>query len=483
MNESDDFRRHALIFGIGATLIPASGILLLPLYVNYLSAEQFGTLEIVNQISNVLCICFLSSGVYHATGTFYLQAKDAKERGSIATTVLLLYLAAIGIGSLLVVPLLGCYGGFFGVDDFSLLLFGLGGTLIVSTLEIPYVLMRCRMESFRFVTVTFLQFLIRVFGTIIAVAWLGCGIWGVLAMYWISGLLFVLILFFFEFRRGTVWPDFVMLGPMFVFAIPFLPAGLCTFIQMNGDRFFLAREFDLPTVGLYALAWKIAGCVAMLSALPMQRVWLVRQYEVLPTPDGPVRASRFCSLIVAVQLFVGLGVSLFCRELLMLIGKEEYWKAAELIPLLVLADVFLYANYFFEGPLFVYRRTVLKFLNALAATVAVLVLFTVLVPRYGGFGAATATILGNIILAAGSLILTRKIYRIDYAWLTLVWMLGLAAVVVWLGRYVDTLFALERIVMFESTALQILALVPVSAMKIVLLGVWLALVVRFQRLS
>ena len=480
--ESDDFRVHALIFGVGAMLIPVSGVLLLPLYVNYLSAEQFGTLEIVNQISNVLCICFLSAGIYHATGTFYLQAKDTKERGSIAATVLLLYLAAIGVGSLLMIPLLGRYGGFFGVDNFSLLLFGLGGSLVVSMLEIPYVLMRCRMESVGFVTVAFLQFLMRVFGTIIAVAWLGYGVWGVLAMYWISGLLFVAILFVREFSRGggTFRPDFSLLGPMFVFAIPFLPAGICTFIQMNGDRFFLALWFDLETVGLYALAWKIAGCVAMLSTLPMQRVWLVRQYEVLPTPHGPVRASRFCTIIVAVQLFVGLGVSLFCRELLMLIGKEEYWKAAELIPLLVLADIFLYANYFFEGPLFVYRRTALKFLNAMVATAAVLILFSVLVPCYGTFGAATATILGNLILAAGSLILTRKIRQIDYAWFTMFWMLTLAATAVLLGQRIDAYFELDQIAKLDGIGARLLTLLPLAATKIALLGVWGVMVVRFR---
>jgi O-antigen/teichoic acid export membrane protein len=322
--------------------------------------------------------------------------------------------------------------------------------------------------------------LLRVFGTIIAVAFLGLGVGGVLAMYWISGLLFVLVLFVREFLLGTVRPNFSLLKPMFVFAIPFLPGGLCTFIQINGDRFILAFWFDLETVGLYALAWKIAGCAAMLSALPMQRVWLVRQYEVLPTPEGPREAAKWCSLIVVVQLFVGLGVSLFCRELLMLIGKEEYWKAADLIPLLVLADVFLYANYFFEGPLFVYRRTSLKFLNALTATVAVLCLFTVLVPRYGGFGAATATVLGNVILAVGSLILTRKIRQIDYAWLALAWMLGLAVIVVWLGRYVDTFFDLQRMVTFDSIGKRLLALVPVTVTKIALLGGWVALVVRFR---
>ena len=481
--ESDDFRGHSLVFGVGAMLIPVSGVLLLPLYVNYLSAEQFGTLEIVNQIANILCVCFLSTGVYHATGTFYLQAKDTGERGSIAATVLFLYLSAIGVGSILAIPLLGCYGGFFGVDNSSLLLFGLGGSLVVSMLEIPYVLMRCRMESVRFVTVTFLQFLMRVFGTIIAVAWLGYGVWGVLAMYWISGLLFVAILFVREFRRGggTFRPDFSLLGPMLVFALPFLPAGICTFIQMNGDRFFLAWCFNLETVGLYALAWKIAGCVALLSALPMQRVWLVRQYTVLPLPNGPDRAAKFCTLIVAVQLFVGLGVSLFCRELLMLIGKEEYWKAAELIPFLILADVFLYTHYFFEGPLFVYRRTGLKFLNSLVATIAVLILFSVLVPLYGGFGAATVTILGNLILVAGSLILTRKIRRINYAWFTLLGMLVLAAATVYLGQRIDAYFDLERIMTLDGIGARLLALIPVTVTKITLLGVWTAQVVIFCR--
>ncbi len=480
MTDSDDLRKHAIIFGVGSMLIPISGVLLLPLYVNFLSTEQFGTLEIVNQISNVFCICFLSVGVYHATGTFYLQAVNEQERRRVAATVLLLYLTAIGCGSLLAVPLLRQYGGLVGMDDFSLLLFGLGGNLIVSTLEIPYVLMRCRMESFGFVLVTFLQFLIRVIGTIIAVAWLGLGIWGVLAMYWISGLLFAALLFAREFRQGSVRPDFMLLGKMFGFAIPFIPAGLCTFIQMNGDRFFLVRYDNLQTVGLYALAWKIAGCVAMLSALPLQRVWLVRQYEVLPTPEGPDQAGRWFSLITATQLFVGLGVSLFCRELLMLIGKEEFWKAAELIPILILADVFLYANYFFEGPLFVYRRTGLKFLNALVATVLVLCFYALLIPEFGGAGAATATVLGNLVLAVGSLILTRKIRRIHYAWLTLVWMLGLAFLVYLSGRQIDRFFDLEQITLIESFGERFAKLLPGVAAKALLLVAWGGLIVRFR---
>ncbi len=478
---NDSFRRHALIFGAGAMLIPASGVLLLPLYVNYLSAKELGTLEIVNQIATFLCICFLSSGVYHATGTFYLQAKDENERRSVAVTVWILYLLAIALGSTLAVPLLLTYGDRFGVDDSRLLFSAVGGNLVVSMLEIPYVLMRGRMESLGFVVVTFLQFLIRVLGTIVAVAWFGCGVWGVVAMYWVSGLLFVVILYFREFRRGTVLPDWGMLGKVFFFAIPFLPGGICTFIQMNGDRFFLARYCGLDTVGVYSLAWKLAGCVAMLSALPMQRVWLVRQYEVLPSDDGPVTAGRWCSLITAAQIFVGLLLALFCRELLILIGKEEFWPAASLIPILVLADIFLYLSYFFEGPLFVKRRTGLKFLNGLIATTATVGLFILLIPRFGEFGAAVSTLLGYLLLSSGALLMSQRILTIRYEWGTLAWLFVSSVAVYLLARQVDVLFPPERIVLTPNIGERLMLMFPPVMYKLILLGVWGALVVRFKR--
>ena len=418
--------RHATIFGIGGMLIPVSGVLLLPLYVNYLTPEEFGTLEIVNRIANVLCICCLSAGVYHATGTFYLQAKDERQRSSIASTLLLFYLIGAVIGLVVLLPLTGVFSRFFGVDDFSLLLFAIGGNLVLSTLEIPYVLMRCRMESLGFVIVTFLQFLIRVFGTIVAVAWLGWGLWGVIGMYWISGVLFFGVLFLREFRLGTFWPDFSLFSPIARFAVPFLPGGLCTFIQMNADRFFLARYFDLDEVGLYALAAKLAGCVAMLSALPLQRVWLVRQYEVLTEPEGPQEAARWFTLITATQLAVGLGLSLFCRELLTLIGKEEYLRCATIVPVLVLAEYFLYANYVFEGPMFVYRKTLWKFYIGLITTVALLFLLFVFVPQYASIGAASATAAAYLFMCGASLWFSNRLRGISYDWKTVTLLLGLS---------------------------------------------------------
>lgn len=415
-NDKQGHLRHATVFGIGAMLIPVSGVLLLPLYLNYLSPEEFGTLEIVNRLANVLCICCLSTGIYHAVGTFYMQARDERQRGAVAATLLLFYLAASLIGLAVLLPLTGIFGEFFQIDDFSLLLFAVGGNWVLSTLEIPYVLMRCRMESLGYVAVTFLQFLIRVLGTIVAVAWLGWGVWGVIAMYWISGLLFFGVLFYREFRLGTFRPDFSLLRPLAHFAVPFLPGGLCTFVQMNADRFFLARYFDLNEVGLYALAAKLAGCVAMLSALPLERVWLVRQYEVLPNDDGPAEAARWFTLITAAQLAVGLGLSLFCGELLTLIGREEYLRCASIVPVLVLAEYFLYALYVLEGPMFVYRKTLWKFYIGLAATVFLLGLFPLLVPKYGSIGAGAAMLAAYLFMGVVSWRFSQRLRRISYDW-------------------------------------------------------------------
>ncbi len=445
--DSGQSLKHAAIFGFGAMLIPISGVLLLPLYVNYLTPAEFGTLELVNRIANVLCICCLSVGVYHATGAFAMQANE-QERGHVAATMLLFYLLAALPAPAVFLPLLTVFCRYFQVDDSSLLLFAVGGNFVVSTLEIPYVLMRCRMESLGFVIVTFLQFLIRVLGTIVAVAWFGWGLWGVIGMYWLSGGLFFVILFWAEFRRGSMVPDLRLLGPITKFAFPFLPGGLCTFVQMNADRFFLARHFDLDEVGIFALAAKLAGCVALLSALPLERVWLVRQYKVLPNEDGPAEAARWLTLIAAVQLAVGLALSLFCRELLTVMGKDEYVRCADVVPVLVLAEFFLYAVYVLEGPMLVYRKTIWKFYLGLAATFLVLMLLALLVPSFGSIGAAVALLACYVFLAGASCLFSQRLRWISYQWRKLAVLLSLAVLLYFAAEYSlnDTDFILRMTV-------------------------------------
>ena len=80
MNNSDGTTRHfltdAAIYGLGSAIAQAVSIVLLPLYTRCLSPADFGVMEIIERIGNIINICLMTGGVGQAAMAFYLQARD-----------------------------------------------------------------------------------------------------------------------------------------------------------------------------------------------------------------------------------------------------------------------------------------------------------------------------------------------------------------------------------------------------------------------
>ena len=57
------FLRHALVYGAGEALVSAAGFLLLPLYVRALSPEEYGDLDYLNRLGEIVLLCLLFKGL------------------------------------------------------------------------------------------------------------------------------------------------------------------------------------------------------------------------------------------------------------------------------------------------------------------------------------------------------------------------------------------------------------------------------------
>ena len=410
------FLRHAVIFGIGTVLIPVAGVVLLPLYTNYLDPDEMGTQELVNRIAEVVGICAMSSGLQQATAAFYLHAKNKRQKDSLAATLLALFTLALLGGSLILVPLLSGFHRLLGVENPAMLFVGIGSYLLLISLEIPLGLMRCRLESIRFVIVSVLLFFFRVGLTVYTVAVLHQGIWGVWTAMAAVASVFALLLYCNEMRLGSFVPDVSLVAPIIRFALPLVPGGILLFLLFCGDRFFLAWFRDNAEVGLYATGYKIASAVAMCSATPLLRVWAVYQYDWMLRGDGPVLCARWFLRLTSIYCFFGLATALFCSELLQAIAAKSYVNAAGVVSPLILAGLFLNLSYMLEGVFYVFRKTILKLYVNLIAVAVTIVIYAVLIPAYGMYGAAWGTVLGHFALFLCTITFARRVYLIPLPW-------------------------------------------------------------------
>src|SRR5579871_2829974 len=101
MGESS-FLRHAAVYGAGNLLVYAGGFLLLPLYVRCLDASQYGTLDVLNRLGEVVLLCLLYNGLRQALIAFYNQARDDRERRAVVGSALAMAALLLGAGGGLV---------------------------------------------------------------------------------------------------------------------------------------------------------------------------------------------------------------------------------------------------------------------------------------------------------------------------------------------------------------------------------------------
>ncbi len=433
------FVKHAAVYGLASLLVQAGGFVLLPLYTRYLTPSDYGVLEVLGRLAETVGTCLMFGGFRQALMTFYQQSQRETERRRVVATTLSLFgvtsLIGGGIVLALAEPLSWQLGHFMHQDAAAispwLLRLAILGILLEPLSQIPLTLIQARVESMRFVFITLTQFLVRVGLCVLFVRYLNGGVAGALGATVLMGAVFGLGLCSLEVLRAPTWPDLAQLRALVRFALPLMPGGLCFFMLHHGDRFFLLRYRGTEDVGTYALGYKLALVAGMFSLSPLYMVWSARMYAVARQPDAPVQFGTIFTRILAVYLLVALGLGLFQDEVVGLLGGAPYARASAIVAPVLLAYFFQSASSLMDAGLYLRHRTGLKLGITLATTAVMLASYALLIPTNGSMGAAYATLIGFVFLAACTWVVTQRVFPVRYEWGRVAALLALA-VVLWL---------------------------------------------------
>ena len=279
------------------------------------------------------------------------------------------------------------------------------------------------------------MFCFRVTFNIVAVAWLGWGVWGVLWASAATSAVFGAILTWHELRKASFLPDMKKLKDVFRFALPFVPVGLCGMALHNGDRFFLMRFAGADEVGLYALGYKVALVVGILSTGPLCQVWTARMFEAFELPSAPAVVGRVCTRILAAYLFAGIGVCIFQDELLGILAVPSYYGAMAVIGPVALAYLFWAASNLMDAAFWVRHRSDLKPRIIFVSASVTLGLYAWLIPPFGAQGAAYATLFGMVVHCGITFAVSQRVFCVQYEFRRLAVMLASAVALTLAARW------------------------------------------------
>jgi O-antigen/teichoic acid export membrane protein len=425
------FVRHAAVYGAANLLLQAGGFVLLPLYTRCLGPEDFGALEVLVRLGETMATFLLLGGLRQALLRFYQQSDSEDEKARVVSAALALVVGCVAAGGAVVFAFAGPLNDALrarGHDlGAGLLRLAVLGVLLEPLTLVPLTLLQARLESLSYVAVTLGQFLLRVILSIVFVAWLGWGVAGVLLATALTAGLLGVGLSVREGWRYAAWPDLRRVGEILRFALPFLPGGLCFFMLHHGDRFFLLYWHGTAAVGTYALGYKLAMTVGMFTLAPLHMVWGARMYQVARQDDAPAAFGRVFSRVLGLYLFAGLGLCLFAPEAVALLGGRGYAAAVPIVLPVVLACFCQAGATLMDAGFYVRGRPGLKLVVTLATTAVMLGLYVLLIPPLGGMGAALATLVGFAFLAAGTYVVSQRVFPVRYEWGRLAGMLALAA--------------------------------------------------------
>ncbi len=471
MSEFRKVVKHMSIYSLGVLLGKVSSFLMLPLYTHVLSPADYGVIELLQLFGYTLAIV-VGVGMASAVLRFYYVYHDPDRRHAVVSTgmaiLAVLFAATVTLAMPFSKPLSQVIFGtaaYASLVRLELIVFALANFI-----EIPLAYVRAKQASVTFVAICTVRLVIELTLNVIMLVVLKLGVAGILYSSITTSMLVGGYLIMQTLRETGFRPSLAIGRQLVAFGLPLVLQGLGTFTINFSDRYFLRLFGTLDQVGMYSLAYKIAAIAAVLLADPFAQIWGPKFFEIANRPDGRRTCQAMFRHLNLVMIFAILGLSLFAPDVLQFMTAAPFRGAAAVVPVIGLSYLFAsYRQFSYVGFWVKTETRPVARLTTLAAGVN-LIGNVLLIPRFGMWGAAWATVVAYGVEFLVGIGMSQRRYRVDYPWTAIVApLLGAAAMYVFvllLASLVSgpALFAAKAIVLllFPVLALAVGALSPLE---------------------
>lgn len=408
--------RDLAVYGAGDVATQAISLLLLPVYVRFLSPGDYGVLALLLSVEVLTKIVF-RWGVDASFMRMYYDCPDQPARRLLASTIFIFLLVANGLAlavALACAPALArqLFGSPSQVPVLQLLLVN---TFLGGFFFIPFHELRIQRRSPQFMALTITRSLCTIVLRLTLVIGLHLGVLGVVVADLIATVLFgALMLPRFIALIGPVFSR-KLLGEALRFGLPRVPHGLAQQTVAVSDRYVLSLYATLHEIGLYSIGASFAmGLKLFLNAF--EYAWAPFYFAIMREPDAKPTYRLVATWGAAVLVGLAMLVSAGASQIVAIMTTPLFHGAAAVMPWIAVSVVLQGLYLLTSIGLNVTKRTEFyPMATGLAAATSVGANLA-LVPRYGVIGAAIANTLSYGVLAVVSAFFAHRVYPIGYEW-------------------------------------------------------------------
>lgn len=394
--------RNTIIFGLGTFGSKLLVFFLLPLYTAYLTPEMYSTADLISQMSNLLIpLCCL--GI--TDGVFRFAMDGDRDRREVFTTGISILLGGSLLFGLLS-PILFLFDAF---DGYVWLIVCYVLAANFHALCAQY--LRAQGRTTLFAVQGMINTALVILLNIVFLIPMRMGVLGYVLSVVIADALMTLILFVYARLGRDLRPCYFrreLARTLLSYSIPMIPTTVFWWITSVSDRYLVEHICGGTINGLYSAAYKIPTLLTLLCTV------FIEAWQLSAVKDSEGQSDRIPFFSQVFRGFQGLmflacsGLIAFSQIGTDILFADAYAEAWRYIPVLLIATVFSALVTYLGSVYFVAKKSVLSFLTAMIGAIVNVALNLLLIPTYGGQGAAIATLCSYLVVYVIRAINTRR---------------------------------------------------------------------------
>jgi len=396
-----------LLFGVSDFASKIITFLLIPLYTNVLTTVEYGQLDLLNNVVNLI-YPLLTLSIVEATIRFSLDKNEKKNE--VLSTALIFVFSGTGL-LLLFTPLAPHLGNVFNSYWLWFVALFCGYSL---RMLFSYYIRGCK-KKMVFAIQGIVQTLCVVILNIVLLLVFRLGLVGYLTAticsYFIATIYTII--------AGKILPDITdfhintrLLKEMLRFSIPMIPTLIAWWLVNSIDKYFIISMVGIGASGVYAVAHKIPTILNTVTQI-FNKAWQISAVSVYESKDRNEQYTEIYNIFCFLSMLGCLAINSFAKLLGAVLFAKDYFIAWTYVPPLVISAVFSSMAGFLAQIFTSAKRTNTLFVSTVIGAASNFILNYLFIKWLGTLGAAYATMLSFFFVWLARIIAVRRIVQLQ----------------------------------------------------------------------
>jgi O-antigen/teichoic acid export membrane protein len=423
------------VYGISTILGRFLTFILTPLYTHALPAEDLGVVAYVYAY-----IAFLNVVYGYGMEGAFMKYVSTLEIGNRKQVFSVPFLSVLGTSALFTGLILACKAPLAQMIDvpaaYGHVIPYAGAILFCDAVTvIPFAALRMESKARFFATVKTAGIVLNVVLNVLSLFVFNLGIEGIFLSGVLSSAASVLMLMPVIVKRLTWSLPRPLLPALLRFGLPSVPSGIAGMMIQVINRPIMKAISGAAAVGVFQANYRL-GIFMMLLVSMFDFAWRPFFLTHAKDPEARTLFARIMTYVVLLMTTVLIVLTLFLGDAVkwhIFFGKSliapKYWVGLEIVPVILLAYLFLGIYNNLIAGIYIEKRTALLPIVTFAAAAVNVVANYLMIPPWGVMGAALATLVSYVTMAVMLYVMVHRIYPVHYEWARL-GKIGLASIVV-----------------------------------------------------